>query len=96
MRDLIEARLWDEHGHRFSDDLHRLFASVKVSFERLAAIQFDAPWRQAHASADEPAEAAPSPGRIRIAAAAFSALLTTLVASLAVGSGLATAQPPLL
>ena len=46
MRDEIDGRLWVEHGHQFSEDLHRFFARVKLTLERLAAIQFEAPWRR--------------------------------------------------
>ena len=45
MRDEIDARIWNEHGHQFSEDLHRLFKTVAVSLRRLHAIQFHAPWR---------------------------------------------------
>jgi hypothetical protein len=46
MRDEIDARIWNEHGQQFSEDLHRLLKTVAVSLKRLHAIQFDAPWRK--------------------------------------------------
>ncbi len=45
MRDEIDARIWNEHGHQFSGDLHRLLKAIQVTFCKLAAIQFSAPWR---------------------------------------------------
>ena len=45
MRDELDARIWNEHGHQFSEDLHRLLKGVAVTFRRLHAIQFHAPWR---------------------------------------------------
>lgn len=45
MRDEIDACIWNEHGHQFSNDLHRLLEAVMMSFRRLHAIQFHAPWR---------------------------------------------------
>ncbi len=46
MRDEIDARIWNEHGHQFSDDLHRLFKAIAVTFCKLAEVQFRAPWRK--------------------------------------------------
>jgi hypothetical protein len=48
MRDLIEARAWADHGHSFSEAVAGLFAATRVAFERLNAIQFDAPWQHKH------------------------------------------------
>lgn len=45
MRDEIDAQIWNEHGHQFSEDLHRFIKGVAITFRRLHAIQFDAPWR---------------------------------------------------
>jgi hypothetical protein len=46
MRDEMDARIWNEHGHQFSEDLHRFFQAVKVTFCKIAAINFSAPWRK--------------------------------------------------
>jgi hypothetical protein len=46
MRDGMEVRLWAEHGHAFSEQLAGLLAAAWTAFQRLNAIQFDAPWRQ--------------------------------------------------
>ena len=46
MRDLIEARAWADHGHAFSESMASLLAAARTAFERLNAIQFDAPWRR--------------------------------------------------
>ncbi len=45
MRDEIDARIWNEHGHQFSEALHRFLQGVALTFRRLHAIQFHAPWR---------------------------------------------------
>lgn len=45
MRDEMDARIWNEHGHQLSEDLHRFFQAVKVTFCKMAAINFRAPWR---------------------------------------------------
>ena len=86
MRDLIEARLWDDHGHQFSEDLHRLFVGVSATMQRLAAIQFEAPWRNAEPS--PPAEQ--KLPRLRLAGLALGAALTTVAATLTL-SGAASA-----
>ncbi|MDB5691521.1 MAG: hypothetical protein JWO81_584 [Alphaproteobacteria bacterium] len=44
MRDLMEARMWAEHGHAFARSVTGLFAAAGAAFQRLNAIQFDAPW----------------------------------------------------
>jgi len=46
MRDELDARIWAAHGHQFSEDLHRFFKAVHVTFCRMAAINFAAPWRK--------------------------------------------------
>jgi hypothetical protein len=46
MRDEMDARLWVEHGRQFSEDLRRLFRALKVTFCRMAAVNFAAPWRK--------------------------------------------------
>ncbi|HEX9963377.1 MAG TPA: hypothetical protein VGB04_00135 [Allosphingosinicella sp.] len=46
MRDEIDSRIWNEHGHRFSEDLAKLFANIGGGFRRLNQIQFDAPWKR--------------------------------------------------
>jgi hypothetical protein len=49
MRDEIDSRIWVEHGTDFSaflaDRIDRMVNAARVSFERLVAIEFDAPWR---------------------------------------------------
>jgi len=46
MRDLIEAHFWAEHGHGFADAIDRLASDVRITFERLTARQYAAPWRE--------------------------------------------------
>ena len=45
MRDLIEARAWADHGHAFSESMAGYLAAAWTAFQRLNAIQYDAPWR---------------------------------------------------
>jgi hypothetical protein len=87
MRDHIEARLWADHGHQFSEDLHRLFAGVRETFERLAAIQFEAPWQNEPGPAAEGA----GPPRLRLAGLAFGAVLAIVVGTLAATGAVETA-----
>ncbi len=46
MRDEIDARIWNEHGRQISEDLHRFFRAVHVTFCKMAEINFSAPWRK--------------------------------------------------
>lgn len=50
MRDEIDGRIWVDHHAAFSEDLATFFATLAASvgsaFERLNAIEFDAPWRR--------------------------------------------------
>ena len=46
MRDQMDAGIWNEHGRQFSEDLHRLFRAVQVTFCKMAEINFAAPWRK--------------------------------------------------
>jgi len=48
MRDMIEARAWADLGHAFSESMAGLLAAARTAFERLNAIQFDAPWQRGH------------------------------------------------
>ena len=49
MRDEIDNRFWVDHHADFSaflaERIVSLIEAARVSFERLAAIEFDAPWR---------------------------------------------------
>ena len=45
MRDEMEARIWGENHEQFSSDLARLFEAIRVTFCKLARIQFSAPWK---------------------------------------------------
>jgi hypothetical protein len=46
MRDVMEARMWAEHGHAFAKSVAGLLAAARNAFQRLNAIQFDAPWQR--------------------------------------------------
>jgi hypothetical protein len=46
MRDEIDSRIWNEHGHAFSESLEALFATIGTALRRLNAIEFDAPWKR--------------------------------------------------
>lgn len=45
MRDEMDSRIWVEHHADFSAFLGRAIDNVLAGFERLVAIEFDAPWR---------------------------------------------------
>jgi hypothetical protein len=43
MRDEMDARIWNKHGHQFSDDLHRLFTAAGAALARLGRAALEAP-----------------------------------------------------
>lgn len=45
MRDEIDARLWENHREQFVADLGKLFAALRTTYCRIAAIRSRAPWR---------------------------------------------------
>jgi hypothetical protein len=45
MRDEFDGRMWVEHHASFSDAVGGFLGRLYASFERLQAIQYDAPWR---------------------------------------------------
>ncbi len=49
MRDEIDGRLWNEHGHAFSESLHGLVVAAGAALRRLHRFDWDAPWRRAPA-----------------------------------------------
>jgi len=50
MRDEIDMRIWNEHGHAFSEDLAKFFANaaaaIGIGLRRLNEMEFDAPWKR--------------------------------------------------
>lgn len=46
MQEPFATRDWDRHHRAFNTDLSTLFDKLAVSFRRLAAIQYDAPWER--------------------------------------------------
>jgi hypothetical protein len=42
----MEARFWAEDGGDFITGVRRLLRELKVAFDLLHAIEFDAPWRE--------------------------------------------------
>lgn len=50
MRDEIDMRIWNEHGHAFSEDLDKFFAragsAIGTVLRRLNEMEFDAPWKR--------------------------------------------------
>lgn len=46
MRDRIEAGLWADRHQHLATAFDRLFADVRIVFERIAARNFAAPWRE--------------------------------------------------
>ena len=47
MRDEMDGRLWEAHGHAFSEDLHKLFVAAGAALARLHRLAWEAPWRRA-------------------------------------------------
>ena len=45
MRDELDGRIWAEHHHRFSADLARALQAIRITFCKMARIQFSAPWK---------------------------------------------------
>jgi hypothetical protein len=46
MRDEIDGRIWAEHHEQFSDSVHKAAEAVRIAFQSLQRIQFDAPWKK--------------------------------------------------
>lgn len=49
MRDQIDMRVWEAHHADFSVFLADVINKARTSFERLVAIEFDAPWGSSRA-----------------------------------------------
>ena len=49
MRDEMDMRFWEAHHADFSAFLAGVIDKARLSFERLVAIEFDAPWRSSQA-----------------------------------------------
>ncbi len=88
MRDHIEARLWADHGHQFSEDLHRLLVGTRDALARLHELKWDAPWRKAQLAA---ARDSGAPPRLKLAGLGLSAALATIGATIAASGALAPA-----
>ena len=50
MRDEIDGRIWAAHHEQFSDGIDALLGSIRTALNRLNAIRFAAPWRDAPCS----------------------------------------------
>ena len=46
MHDDFESAAWAANHAHLSDAIHKLAADIMAGFERLNAIQFDAPWQR--------------------------------------------------
>lgn len=46
MQEPFATRDWDRHHSAFNADLATLFDKLAMSFRRLVAIQYDAPWER--------------------------------------------------
>ena len=57
MRDEIDGRIWDAHGHAFSESLHNLFTAIGAAVTRLYRLEWDAPWRRMGATRSRPGQA---------------------------------------
>jgi len=44
MLDHHDTRMWADHGHDFAEWASRAASKALLPFQRLNAIQFDAPW----------------------------------------------------
>jgi hypothetical protein len=45
MLDHVDSRMWADHGHDFSAFVASALSKAFAAFQRLNAIQFDAPWQ---------------------------------------------------
>jgi hypothetical protein len=45
MRDELDSRIWAENHSQFSADLARALEAIRITFCKLARIQFSAPWK---------------------------------------------------
>jgi hypothetical protein len=45
MRDELDSRIWTENHSQFSADLARALEAIRITFCKLARIQFSAPWK---------------------------------------------------
>lgn len=57
MQEPFATREWDRHHGHFNADIATLFDKLAVSFRRLVAIQYDAPWERPRRSARRPGHA---------------------------------------
>lgn len=46
MRDEMDSRLWQAHGHAFSVTIANLVKEVGIAMRRLNEIQYRAPWQK--------------------------------------------------
>ncbi len=46
MRDEMDARMWAEHGHEWSQFVAGVIAGIGTTLRRLNQIEFDQPWRR--------------------------------------------------
>ena len=47
MHDEIDGRLWAAHGRQFGRDVSAFLRQLARGFERLHALEWDAPWKRA-------------------------------------------------
>jgi hypothetical protein len=45
MRDELDSRIWTDNHSQFSADLARTLEAIRITFCKLARIQFSAPWK---------------------------------------------------
>jgi hypothetical protein len=57
MLDHAESRMWADHGHEFSTLVARALSKGLIAFQRLNAIQFDAPWQRNSRRPSRPGQA---------------------------------------
>jgi hypothetical protein len=49
MRDEIDGRIWDAHGHAFSETLDKVLRSAGTALAKLHRLAWEASWRRARA-----------------------------------------------
>jgi hypothetical protein len=57
MIDHIDSRMWADHGHDFSASIAGALSKAWLAFQRLNAIQFDAPWERKIRHPNRPGQA---------------------------------------
>jgi hypothetical protein len=57
MLDHLDSRMWADHGHEFSATVAGALSKALEAFQRLNAIQFEAPWQRKPRYPNRPGQA---------------------------------------